>query len=117
MFRQTDPVHHFNRWTYDSQHTTGRIQLRQIALLNSTQGFRRSRITGQNNQLATFGEQLHHSLPGKPVYYLKRARPIRSPGIVAEVNIIVVRHCLTDLIKYGKSSIAGIKDPDRTRLL
>ena len=70
MFCSADLIHHFHRRTNNSQHTAGRIPVRQITLLNGTQGFRRCRITRQNHQLTPLGKQFHYGLAGETVKHL-----------------------------------------------
>ena len=54
------------------------------------------------------------SLLCKTIHDLERTRTIGRTGIIAQINIIIPRHCCSDLIKNGKPPVTGVEDTNRT---
>ena len=114
MLALADLIHQLHRRTDYAQHPTSRVPLRQVPLLDRTQCLRRCRIASQDYKLASLIEKRLHSLPCKTIHDLKRARTIRRTSVIAQINIIIPRHCFSDLIKNGKPSVTGVEDTNRT---
>ena len=60
--------------------------------------------------MAALSEQEANRLTGELVNHLKRTGSIRRTGIIAQIEIIVFRHQLMDLIKDGQAPITGIEN-------
>ena len=66
-------TYHLGSRTDDAQHAAVRVQFRDVSLLNRAQRFSRSRIATQDNQMASHGKKLQHSLAGKLIHHLEGA--------------------------------------------
>ena len=84
-------TYHLGGRTDDAQHAAVRVQFRDVSLLNRAQRLSRSRIATQDDQMATHGKKLQHSLAGKLIHYLEGARTVWRTGIVAQIHIVVLR--------------------------
>ena len=86
----------------------------EVPLLDRTQCLCRCRIASQDYKLASLIEKRLHSLLCKTIHDFERTRTIGRTGIIAQINIIIPRHCCSDLIKNGKPPVTGVEDTNRT---
>ena len=114
MLAPADLIHQLHRRTDYAQHPTSRVPLWQVPLLDRTQCLCRCRIASQDYKLASLIEKRLHSLLCKTIHDFERTRTIGRTGIIAQINIIIPRHCCSDLIKNGKPPVTGVEDTNRT---
>ena len=112
--RLRDAADTFRRGTYHAEHTAVGVYLRQVILLYRPQGFGGGGVAGEDDEMASHAEQFLHCLTSELIYDVERPWTIRSTGVVAEIEIVVLRQQLTHLMKDGQSAIAGIEHSDRT---
>jgi hypothetical protein len=60
--------------------------------------------------MAPHRKEAFYGLSCELIYYVKRTRTVGGTRIVAEIDVIVFWHALTDAIKDGQSAKAGIED-------
>ncbi|MNS36345.1 hypothetical protein D3C72_685350 [compost metagenome] len=94
------------RWANDPQHPLMCSQTGQIVLLNGAQGLGRGSIAGKDHQLTTIRKQPFYTFQRILIHRFKRAVTIRCTGIVAEINIVILRHTGGNGLKHGKPAIA-----------
>ena len=104
----------FCRRTYNSEHSSLGVYTRKVVLLYSAQCLCRCRIAGYNHEVATKVKEFHYGLSRKLIYYIKRAWSVWCSCIVAEIQIIVLRHELPHLMKYCQTSVTRVKHSNRT---
>ena len=104
----------FYRRTYHAQHTASRSQMRQVVLLNGAQRLCRSGVTSQDNERTSQLEKLAYGLKRKIINHFERTGAIRRTGIIAQINIVVLRQQLAYLSQYGQSSVSGIEYANRS---
>ena len=66
------------------------------------------------DQMATHGKKLQHSLAGKLIHHLERARTVRRTGVVAQVHVVILWQHLAQTMQDGEAAISGVKDSDRS---
>ena len=94
-------AHHFGGRTDDSEHSAVGSILGQVLLLNGTQGFGRSRVAAENDEGTAHLKEFLDGLECEIIYYVKRARTIGGTRIIAEIDVVVLWHALTDAVKDG----------------
>ena len=72
---------------------------------------RRGCIASQYYKVAAALKECGHGLQGVAIDDIKRACTVGRAGIVAEVQIVVLRHKGSQLTQDGESSIAGVEYP------
>lgn len=97
----SDAAYTLGSRTDDAKHTAVRVELWQVVLLNGAQGFGRSRVAGQNNEVATHAEKLDNSLARKLINDVERAWTIRRAGVVAKIKIIIMGQDVAHLVQDG----------------
>ena len=98
----------------DAQHAARGVQAGQVFLLNGAQGFGRGGVAGQDDQRAALAKKGLDGLEGVFVDHLEGVRAIGRAGVVAEVQVVVLRHQLSDLPQDGQSAVAGVEDAYRS---
>lgn len=91
---------HFGRWPDYPKHSMAGILYWQYLLLDCSQCFGRSSITGKDNQRATLCEKPLHTFKCIIVYRFKGMITIWGPGIVAQIYIIVFRKLFSNRFKH-----------------
>ena len=104
----------FHRGADNAQHAAVGVYLRQVALLNGAQCLGRGGVAGQYHEAAAALEEHLDCLKRVLVNHLERVRPVRRAGIVAEIQIVVLRQQLPYLPQYRQSAIARVEHADRT---
>ena len=89
-----------------------RVALRQIDLLDAAQGPGRGGVAGQDDELAPVGEEIVHRLLGEALHHAVRAGAVGNPGVVAQVEIVVIRQELEKLPQHHQAAESGIKHAD-----
>ena len=110
MARQCYVAYAFCSGTYDAQHTTLRVDARQIVLLNAAQRLCRGCVATKNDELATHVEQFAYCLQRELVDDLETACSIGSTRIVAQVQIVVLGKHRLYLTQNGQTSVAGVEN-------
>ena len=64
--------------------------------------------------MTTHLKELTHRLDGKLINHVKGPDTIRCPGIIAQVQVVILRHQLTYLPQDGKSAITRVENTDWT---
>ena len=100
----------------NAQNTTVRELDRKHLLLDATKRLCRSGIAGENHQRATAAEQFAHRLERVAVNRLETAGTVRRTRIVPQIQVIVLRERVAELLQNGQSAKAGIKDAYHTHL-
>lgn len=107
---------HFGGRTDNAQDSCFSVKLFQIILLNAAQRFCRCGVTGQNNKRTVLPKQPLYTLQGVTVHCFKAAGTVRRPGIVAEVEIVILRQCIHQRTQHGKAAITGIENTNGRRV-
>ena len=102
-----------DRGAYNPQHPLVGGDAGQIVLLNRTQRLSRSRVAGQDYQRTPLVEEVQHRLFGKLIDNLKRPCTVRGPGIVAQIEVVVLRQPLAHLFENGEAAVSRVEDTDR----
>ena len=105
--------HALGRGTNDTQDTARGVEKGKVVLLNAAQGLGRSRIAGQDNQVASHGKKLAHTLQGKLIDTFEGTAAVWSTGIVAQIKIVVLGHKASDFPKHREATVTGVEDSDR----
>ena len=69
---------------------------RQVALLDSSECLCGGGITGKDDELTALREEIADSLPRVFIDHIERARAVWGTGVIAEVEIVVLRQTLAD---------------------
>lgn len=99
----------FGGWPDNAQHFFVLADPWQVVLLYRSERFGRCGIACQDDQLATLAEKPFHTLQRIGINGVEATGAIRSPGIVAEIKIIVDRKFFDDLTEYGQSAITTVE--------
>ena len=100
----------------DTEHTAVGCMLGQVVLLNGTQSFGGGGVAAEDDERATQFEKFLDGLQGELIHNIKRTRTIRCACVVAKIDVVVLRHTLTNAIKNGQTAIARIEDTNGTLL-
>ena len=93
-----------------------RIDLWQIFLLNATQSLGRGCVAGKDNQRTAHRKEFLNGLQSKLIDYIERTCSIGSTCIITQVDVVVLRHSLTNTIQDGESAQSGVEHTDRSTL-
>ena len=102
--------------TYHAQHASLRVEKGQVPLLDATQRLGRCGVAGQDDEVAALLEQIPHSLERELIDEVEGACAVGSAGVVAKVEVIVLRHQPAYLAQDSQSAIARVEDTDGTPL-
>ena len=102
----------FHRGADDTQYAPGGVQVGQVVLLDGAQGFGRGRVAGQDDQVAAPGEEVGDALQRVAVYHVERACAVGRAGVVAQVDVVVLRQGGAYLLQDGEASVAGVEHAD-----
>ena len=89
---------------------------RKYLLLDAAERLCRSCIAGKNHQRAATAEKFSHGLERVAVNRLETAGAVRRTGVIPQIQIIVLRERVAELLQNGKSAKARIKDADHKLL-
>ena len=92
----------------------GRLEGEHL-LLDRAKGFGRGCVAGDHHEVASDREEFLNSLTGEIENELEAAGAIGSAGIVAEIDVIVLRQPAADFLEDGEASVTGVENSDRTR--
>ena len=79
-------------------------------VLDGAQGLRRGGVARQDHQGTAPVEKLLHGLERELVDHVERARAIWSAGIVAQIQVIILRKQLAYLAENRQTAVAGIEN-------
>ena len=82
----------------DAQDAALGVPLGQVVLLNGAQGLGRGGVASQNDEGTTLLEEVANGLLGIIIYKFVRARTVRRARVVAQIDIVILRKTLTDLL-------------------
>lgn len=85
----------------------------KILLLDRSEGFGRGGVAGQDDQPAAPVEQPADRFPCEAMDGFERSRPVGRPGVVAQVDEIVLRKDGGDFPEDGQPAVSRIEDSDR----
>ena len=94
-------TYHFGSRADDTQYTTVGGCCGQVILLNGAKGFGRSGVATENDEGTAHLEEFLDGLECELIHYVKRARTIGGTRIIAEIDVIILWHALTDAVKDG----------------
>ncbi len=80
--------------------------------MNRTQGFGGCRVAGKYDERTALRQQPLYALQGVTVHSIKAAGAVRRPGIVAEVEVVVLRQVGHQLAQHRKAAVTGIENTD-----
>ena len=112
--RLRDAAYALGRGADYAEHAARGVEARQVILLDGAQSLGRRRVAGQDDEAAAHGEELYDGFARELVHHVERARPVRRTGVVAEVQVVVLRQHAAHLVQDGKSAVAGVEHSDRT---
>ena len=84
----------------------------EVTLLNGTQCLGRSSVAGEDDKRTTEVKQTLHGLEREFINALEAAGTIRGTGIIAQVEIIVLRQKTAYLTQNGETAVTAVKDAD-----
>lgn len=99
---------------YDTEHTTVGIRDREDMLLDRAESLGGGGVTSQNHQVATTAEKFLDSLTSKIEDDIETTGAVRGSGIIAEIEVVILREDAFHLLKDGKTAITGIEYADTT---
>ena len=108
-----EPAGGFNGGAYHSEHAPRRVEIREVALLNRTQRLGRRRVAGKDDEVASALEQRPDSLKSELIDNVKRAGAVGSAGVVAEVEVVVMRQSPPHFFENCQAAVARIEHSDR----
>ena len=94
---------------YYPQHTAVGVDAGQVVLLYGAKSLGRCGVACHNHQPASLPEQVFHSLQGEVVHQLKRAAAIGCAGIVAQIQIVVLRQQRFDVAQHSQTSVTRVE--------
>ena len=104
--RQRQPAYAFGRGADYAKHAARGVDARQVVLLDGAQGLGRRRVAGYDDQAAAHREQPPDGFEREAVDHVERARPVRSAGVVAQVDVVILRQEAAHLVEDGQSAVA-----------
>lgn len=104
--RQRQPAYAFGRGADYAKHAARGVDARQVVLLDGAQGLGRRRVAGYDDQAAAHREQPPDGFEREAVDHVERARPVRSAGVVAKVDVVILRQEAAHLVEDGQSAVA-----------
>src|SRR5690606_28195355 len=95
--------------TDDAQYVAEVGMLRQILLLNRSEGLGRGCIAGQYHEMAVHCKKLFNTFLRIRIHRFERSRAIRHPCIVTQVYVIIHRQFSHDFTEYREAAVTRIK--------
>jgi hypothetical protein len=114
---QRNIAYNFGCGAYYTKHPAMRRYNRQVDLLYRAQSLCRSGVAGKDNQMATLREEVLHTLTGKLVHHIERAGTIGGAGVVAKIEIVVLRQQALYLTIYCETTVARVENTYRAGYL
>ena len=108
--RAGEPAGDLGGGTDDAKHAAAGVETGQVVLLYGAQGLGRGGVAGQDDQRATHIKKTPHSLKREFINTLEAARTIGRTGIVAQVEVVVLRQVASYLPEYRQATVAAVKD-------
>ena len=107
-------THTFGCGADDTEHAAGGVvHVGQVVLLYAAQGFGAGCVTPEDYEGAAHRKEFANGLKCEFINYLEGARAVWRPRVVSEIEIVVFRHQLPNLVQDGQASVARIKDAER----
>ena len=113
VLRVAEAVHQLDGRTNHAQDAPRGVPPREVALLDRAQRLGRSRVASQDYQRAPLVEEVQHRLFGELVDNLKRPCTVGGTGIVAQIEVVVLRQPLAHLFENGEAAVSRVEDTDR----
>jgi len=100
----------------DAEDASGGAEMRKVYLLKGAERFCGGRIAGEDNEGAVEAAKVSDGLSSEVVDDIEGAVAVGRAGVVAEIDVVVLRKVSGDLPKDGESSVAGVENADASRL-
>lgn len=106
---------HFGGWADNAENAAGWVEACKISLLDGSKRACRCGVASEDDERATLPEEPLHALQCVAIDSFKGAGTVGRTGIVAEVEVIVLRQSCGNGAEDGKTAVAGIEDADGGR--
>ena len=100
----------FDRGAYYSKHTARGGNNRQVVLLDTAQRLCRCCVAGKYNQVTPLCKKVLHTLAGKFIDHIERARAVGCARIIAKIQVVVLRQQFLYFTINCEPAIARIED-------
>ncbi len=104
------PVGHFlDERTDDAQDAAVRVADGQVLLLDAPQGLGRRGVAGDDDEGAAPAEEVLDGLAGELVDHLLGAAAVGRTGVVAQVQVVILRQRLDDAPQHREPPETGVE--------